>query len=201
MSRGAVFLDRDGTLNELVVDPISGTAESPLRVEDVRLIPGAAAAAHRLRAAGWALIGASNQPAAAKGTVPLRTLDAVQARVLELLSEAGVEFADFRICHHHPNGVVEGLAVACECRKPGPGMLLDGAAANGVDLGMSWTIGDTDGDVMAGRAAGTRTVLLENPASAHKRSGLAAPTATFADLASAASWLLSVGLVESPDGQ
>ncbi len=65
----AVFFDRDGVVNELVPDPVSGLPESPLDPEDVRLIPGAAAALRRLHDAGYLLVGISNQPAAAKGVV------------------------------------------------------------------------------------------------------------------------------------
>jgi D-glycero-D-manno-heptose 1,7-bisphosphate phosphatase len=193
--RRAVFLDRDGTLNELVPDPISGRPESPLRAADVELIAGAADAARRLQAAGWLLIGVSNQPAAAKGTATLHELAAVQARVVELLAREGVTFADFRICHHHPQAVVADLAGPCDCRKPNPGMLVAAAAAAEVTLASSWMIGDTDSDVLAGQAAGAQTVLLEHPGSAHKRKALISPTATFPELGSATTWILSNNLV------
>lgn len=185
MSGGAIFLDRDGTLNELVPDPISGKPESPLRVADVRLIPRAAEAAKRLIDVGWRLIGVSNQPAAAKGTVTLEELDRVQARVLELALAVGVEFEDFLTCRHHPQGVVPDLSRECDCRKPKPGLLLRAASTHAIDLSASWMIGDTDADVAAGTAAGCRTCLLENPQSRHKRLGLVTPTFTARDLESA----------------
>jgi D-glycero-D-manno-heptose 1,7-bisphosphate phosphatase len=190
VSAGAIFLDRDGTLNELVPDPVSGQPESPLHVGDVKLIPGAAQAAKRLSDAGWRLIGVSNQPAAAKGTVSLAELGQVQARVLKLTAGFGVEFDDFLVCHHHPNGVVIELSGECECRKPKPGLLLKAAAQHGIDLSASWMIGDTDADVLAGQAAGCHTVLLEHPASSHKRGGLVNPTAIAGNLADAASRIL-----------
>lgn len=187
---GAVFVDRDGVINELVPDPVSGRPESPLRAADVKLIPGAAAALARLAGAGRRLIGVSNQPAAAKGLITIDELDGVQARVLELLAAAGVEFDDFRLCRHHPDGVIEGLSGPCDCRKPAPGMLLDAARALAIDLGASWMIGDTDGDVLAGRAAGTRTILIEQPGSAHKRTGGARPDATAGGLPAAVDIIL-----------
>jgi D-glycero-D-manno-heptose 1,7-bisphosphate phosphatase len=165
----AVFLDRDGVLNDLVVDPVTGAPESPLTVEQVRLVPGAAAAAASLAHAGYALICVSNQPAAAKGTVSVRQLLAVHARVIDLLASDGVTLAASRICLHHEHGVVPGLGGPCDCRKPAPGMLLDAAASLELDLGISWMVGDTDADIAAGRAAGCRTVLIRNPASVHKR--------------------------------
>jgi D-glycero-D-manno-heptose 1,7-bisphosphate phosphatase len=188
----AVFLDRDGTLNKLVPDAGTRNAESPLVVEDVELIPGAADAARRLIDAGWVLVGATNQPAAAKGTASLDQLVAIQARVAQLLAAAGVDFIDFRMCTHHPHGVVPGLSGACDCRKPKPGLILQSASANDIDLSVSWMIGDTDADVAAGHAAGCKTILLENPASAHKRTGTVSPTATLPDLQAAASWILSI---------
>ncbi|MGE0068147.1 MAG: hypothetical protein AB7T48_12430, partial [Solirubrobacterales bacterium] len=73
--RPAAFLDRDGVLNALVPDPTSGHSESPLHPDDVQLLPGVASAARALAAAGFALVGVSNQPAAAKGTISLEQLE------------------------------------------------------------------------------------------------------------------------------
>ena len=181
--RRAAFIDRDGTIDELVPDPVSGKPEGPIHAHDVALIPGVAAALRDLSEAGWLLIGVSNQPAAAKAKASLEELAEVQARVLELLAAEGVRFDDFRLCMHHPAGVVPELTLDCDCRKPAPGMLLEAAGPLSVDLEESWMIGDTDSDVEAGRAAGCRTVLVEHEPSEHKRSGTAAPDATAPDLA------------------
>jgi len=184
--RRAAFLDRDGVLNALVPDPRSGQAESPLHVRDVRLLPGVATAAKRLAAADFALVGVSNQPAAAKGTIALEELLEVQARVLELLAAEGVAFDDFRLCLHHPEAVSADLRGPCACRKPAPGMLLEAASELELDLASSWMIGDTDSDIAAGRAAGCRTALVENPGSAHKRGGGETADLVAADLPAAA---------------
>jgi D-glycero-D-manno-heptose 1,7-bisphosphate phosphatase len=186
----AVFLDRDGVLNKLVPDRASGVAESPLRVEDVRLLPEVEASAARLARAGFVLVCVSNQPAAAKGLVSVEDLLAVHARVLELLARGGVELAGSRLCPHHPKGVVPELAGACGCRKPAPGMLLDAATSIGIDLRASWMVGDTDTDVGAGRAAGCGTLLIEYPGSKHKRQGGIRPDLRAADLPGAAELLL-----------
>jgi len=188
--RAAVFLDRDGVLNALVADPVSGRPESPLHPDDVVLLDGAAAAVRALAAAGLLLVGASNQPAAAKQTVELAQLEAVQARVVELLAQRGATLDDFRICWHHPDGADPVLGRVCDCRKPAPGMLLDAARAHGIDLAASWMVGDGDNDVAAGAAAGTRTVLIEHPPSAHKRSPASAPTLRAPDLPAAVAMLL-----------
>lgn len=187
----AVFVDRDGVINELVPDPLSGRPESPLRVADVRLVPGAAAALRGLADAGWRLVGVSNQPSAAKGLLSLTELHAIHARVLELLAAEGARFDDFRLCLHHPEGVVPELAGACDCRKPEPGMLLAAAHELGVELRRSWMVGDTDGDVEAGRAAGCRTILVEQSDSAHKRTAQLQPDAIVGNLTAAAGVILA----------
>ncbi len=188
--RRGVLLDRDGVLNELVPDRDGGEGESPLRVAEVRLVAGAAAAVRRLREEGYALACVTNQPAAAKAKASVAELQAIQRRVRDLLAAEGAQLDVWRMCLHHPDGVVPELSGPCDCRKPAPGMLLDAAAELGLDLSRSWMIGDTDADVLAGSAAGCRTVLIEHPASAHKRSPAASPDLQAADLADAVAQLL-----------
>lgn len=182
-----VFVDRDGVVNELIPDPLSGLPESPLRTEDVRLVSGVADALGTLREAGYFLACVTNQPSAAKGVVAVDQLLAVQARVEDLLGDVGVRFDAVRMCLHHPEGLVGDLTMACGCRKPEPGMLLSAAAELGADLAGSWMIGDTDADMIAGDAAGCRTVLVETPGSHHKREGRELSGERAADLASAVS--------------
>jgi D-glycero-D-manno-heptose 1,7-bisphosphate phosphatase len=145
----------------------------------------------RLSEGGFLLVGVSNQPAAAKGTVSVAQLQAVQARVDELLAAEGVRFDAFRICLHHPDGVVPDLSGDCDCRKPAPGMLLDAAGELGIDLASSWMIGDTDSDILAGTAAGCHTVLVEYGGSVHKRAGNARPDAVVPNLNAASASLFS----------
>jgi D-glycero-D-manno-heptose 1,7-bisphosphate phosphatase len=191
--RRAVFVDRDGVVNELVTDPVSGLPESPLDPDQVVLIRDAAPALVRLHQAGYLLVGVSNQPAAAKGVVGLDDLQRVQTRVLRLLEHEGVTFDSFELCFHHPHGAVTELTRTCGCRKPAPGMLLTAADELGLDLEGSWLVGDTDDDTRAASAAGCRTVLVENPGSLHKRTGSPSPWALAADLAAAADVILRDG--------
>jgi D-glycero-D-manno-heptose 1,7-bisphosphate phosphatase len=189
----AVFLDRDGVLNELVPDPFSGRPESPLDSEHVTLVPGAAAAVRTLQGAGYTVVGASNQPAAAKGAIEIEQLREVHSRVLELLRREGAQLDAFYVCFHHPDGLVPALARTCDCRKPSPGMLLAAAEELDIDLGASWIVGDSDNDVAAGRAAGCRTVLIENPASAHRRVLGTTPDAKAPDLTAAVRLIIDRG--------
>jgi D-glycero-D-manno-heptose 1,7-bisphosphate phosphatase len=187
--RRAVFLDRDGVLNKLVPDPRSGLPESPLRAEDITLIDGVPDALSALRGAGYLLVGVSNQPAAAKGVTSVEELQSVQARLVELLARAGVAFDRFALCFHHPEGSVPELTKTCGCRKPAPGLLTDALRDLSLDPEASWMIGDTDSDIAAGEAAGVRTILIANPASAHKR-GPSPATTTVVDLRAATDLIL-----------
>ncbi|HEV7528641.1 MAG TPA: HAD-IIIA family hydrolase [Solirubrobacteraceae bacterium] len=188
--RPAAFLDRDGVLNELVPDPASGDPESPLRITDVRLITGAAAAARELAEAGYLLVCVTNQPAAAKGVVTVAQLHAIHGHVLELLDREGARIGASRLCMHHPLANVPSLSGPCDCRKPEPGMLLDAATALGLDLAASWMFGDSETDVTAGQRAGCHTALIENRDSAHRRSGDVRPDLCARDLAEAVARVL-----------
>jgi D-glycero-D-manno-heptose 1,7-bisphosphate phosphatase len=169
----AVFLDRDGLINELVEDSVSGLPESPSRAEDVRLAPDAVEALRTLRGLAVPLIVVSNQPNAAKGKNTLEELEAVHEAVVGLLDDAGLSIDDYRYCYHHPDGTHPELGRACSCRKPEPGLILE--AASGLDLARSWVVGDSDVDIEAGRRAGCRTILVEVPGSAHRRSANVRP--------------------------
>jgi len=182
-----VFIDRDGVINRGVMDDEVDQFESPYTPDDVALEDRAVEGLRMLGALRVPLIVASNQPAAAKGRVSLADLWAVHQRVVELLGDEGVVLADWRYCFHHPQGKVPQLSGPCPCRKPLPGLLRAAAQRHCIDLRRSWMIGDTDRDVGAGRAAGTRTVLVENPRSAHKRGGEAGESFLAPDLAAAAS--------------
>ena len=190
--RRAVFLDRDGVLNDPALDPVDGRFESPLRAEDVVLAEGAIEGCRMLRDAGFLLLVASNQPAAAKAKATREQLREVHERVVALLADGGVSIDDWRYCLHHPQASVPELrGDPCGCRKPAPGMLLELARAHAVDLKASWMVGDSDADIDAGIAAGCRTALIEHPASAHRRTGRCAPAALAPNLSPAAAFICS----------
>jgi histidinol-phosphate phosphatase family protein len=143
----AVFLDRDGTLLHLVPylkDP-----------ERARLYDGVGEALRRLREAGARLVVVTNQSGVARGLMTRRDVAALHRRLEELLAEEGVRLDRIEVCYDHPD-----YTRACDCRKPEPGMLLRAARKLGIDLAGSWTIGDHGSDLVAGRAAGTRTALV-----------------------------------------
>jgi D-glycero-D-manno-heptose 1,7-bisphosphate phosphatase len=187
VSGRAVFLDRDGVINDPVMDPVDGRPESPLRAQDVVLAPGAVAGLQVLAATGLPLIVVSNQPAAAKGKATDGDLRAVHERVVALLGAEGVAIGDWRYCFDHPDAL-DPARRGCACRKPRPGMLHDAARDHGLDLPRCWIVGDTDADVGAGHAVGATTILVEHPGTAHRRSPEvgAAADAAVSDLTAAA---------------
>jgi histidinol-phosphate phosphatase family protein len=152
--RPAVFLDKDGT----VVEDLPYNVDPAL----VRLAPGAAEALARLRRAGFALVLVSNQPGVALGRFPATALAAVDGRLRELLAPHGAALDAAYYCPHAPDSGRQGEAIGCSCRKPAPGLLFRAAREHGLHLRRSWMIGDILNDVEAGRAAGCRTILLDN---------------------------------------
>jgi D-glycero-D-manno-heptose 1,7-bisphosphate phosphatase len=198
MSRPAVFLDRDGVLVELVLDPVDHRPEGPLRAGDVRLAAGAVAGIRALADAGVLLVVASNQPAAAKGKTTTSELTRIHERTVALLAAERLAIEDWRYCLHHPHATEPALRATCACRKPRPGMLLDAAADHDIDLARSWMVGDADTDVAAGRAAGAGTVLIAHPSSTHRRGGEAAADVEVRNLAEAAAFLLPQRQLRSP---
>ena len=191
MSKRAVFLDRDGVLNELVLNPKNGEHESPHDPADVCMMPGAASAAKKLQDAGFAIFIVSNQPSFAKGKTTLENIHAIAHGVESQLSAAGVTILRAYYCYHHPDGTVPPYSGACRCRKPKPQFLFDARDEFGIDLARSWMVGDQDSDVECGRRAGCRTVAVANPFSAQRRPGAEEPTLVAFDLADAAAKIIA----------
>ena len=159
----AIFLDRDGTINEMVYDETHGLLDSPRRPEQVSLIPGAAEFMCRARNAAYKLVVVTNQPGIAKGTLTLAELDAVNQRLAELLAAEGAHWDALYFCPHHPQGrpgFSSPYVMDCECRKPKPGLLLRAATDLNLDLTASWMIGDGLNDIQAGNVAGCQTLLV-----------------------------------------
>lgn len=150
--RPAVFLDRDGCLNEEM-----GYLNHPARV---RLLPGAARAVSRLNRAGVAAVVATNQAGIARGYFSAEVLEAVNREVVRQLAAEGAHLDGFYVCPHHPTEGEPPYRVRCDCRKPAPGLLLRAARDLDLDLGASVMVGDKPSDVAAGQAAGAAGVLV-----------------------------------------
>ena len=152
MPREAVFLDRDGTIIEEV-----NYLSSP---ELVRLIPGAAGAIRTWNDAGVLVVVVTNQAGVARGYFPESRVREVHEHLSELLAEHGAHIDAYFHCPHHPTEGVGEYRVACNCRKPKPGLLLTASRELDIDLSRSWMIGDKLCDAEAGAAAGCRTMLV-----------------------------------------
>jgi D-glycero-D-manno-heptose 1,7-bisphosphate phosphatase len=159
--RRAVFLDRDGVINRNVLNPATGEWESPLTADDFEFVSGAIDGLRDLQAAGFLLFLVSNQPNYAKGKSSFEALRSIHEKFLLGLTQAGIEFARFYYCFHHPHGNIVGYSGPCECRKPSPHFLLRARAEFDVDIARSWMIGDRPTDVACGKAAGTKTIFID----------------------------------------
>lgn len=142
----AVFLDRDGVLNAPEVR--AGKPYPPSSVEAMVVLPGAVDATRALKAAGFRLVVVTNQPDVRTGRQPVAVMDGIHARLRALMP-----LDDIRVCLHVDED-------RCHCRKPLPGMLLEAARCDGIDLEASYMVGDRWRDIEAGRAAGCRTILV-----------------------------------------
>jgi D-glycero-D-manno-heptose 1,7-bisphosphate phosphatase len=190
--RPAVFLDRDGVVNDMWYDRDHGRLDSPRRPSHLRRADGAVEGMRLLRRQGWPLVIVSNQPGLAKGTLTAAALSRLTDVLVRRLDEQGVRLAALYYCPHHPAGRRRSLRVGCDCRKPAPGLILRAARDLGLDPRSSWMVGDGVNDVVAGHRAGCRTVWIgrwkcEN-CQAFAAAGVPAP-ARAADLHEAARYI------------
>lgn len=152
----AIFLDRDGTINKYVAF---------LRnIDDFDLIDGVSDAIRAINNSGYLAIVVTNQPVIARGEVTFGELDEIHNKMETLLGYDGAYLDGIYFCPHHPHkgydGEVPELKIDCDCRKPKPGMLLQAAEEFNIDLSLSWMIGDSENDILAGKAAGCKTGLI-----------------------------------------
>jgi D-glycero-D-manno-heptose 1,7-bisphosphate phosphatase len=183
MPNRAVFLDRDGVLNEPIVR--DGKPYPPHRIEDFRLLPGVEGACASLRAAGFRLIVATNQPDVGRGQLAREVVEKMHARLRELLPIDRIE-----VCYD-PGG-----ERTSPFRKPKPGMLLHSAELLGIDLQSSYMVGDRWRDIDCGHAAGCRTVFIDRGYFETLREQ---PDLRAADLPSAAMLILSDAKSRDPN--
>ena len=151
MSNCAVFLDRDGTINE---DP--GYLGEP---SNVKLFPGTAKALADLKLKlNCKLIVISNQSGIARGLITKQMVESVNDRINELLLEEHTSIDAFYYCPYHPD---YNSDEECECRKPSPKLVFDAVKEHQIDITKSYFVGDTAADIICGFNAGLKTVLVE----------------------------------------
>ena len=150
--RPAVFFDRDGTLNEEV--------EFLTAPEQLRLIAGAGRAVRAVNESGFLAFVISNQSGIARGLFTEADLIPIHAKFRKELAESGARIDKIYYCPHHPTAGIPPYRVDCDCRKPRPGMLHRAVKEMGVDLSRSYVIGDRIVDLLAGRSAGAKGILV-----------------------------------------
>lgn len=143
----AVFLDRDGVLNRAVIH--DGKPYPPSRLGELEILPGTLITLKRLADHGYCLIGVTNQPDVARGIQSRKTVETLNA---ELLIRLPVR--EIYVCYHDDSD-------NCDCRKPKPGLILRAAEKYGLDLSLSWMVGDRWKDIAAGQAAGLKTIFVD----------------------------------------
>jgi D-glycero-D-manno-heptose 1,7-bisphosphate phosphatase len=144
----AVFLDRDGVINANLER--NGKPVAPTNLAEFQIFPRAANAVRRLKDAGFLIVVATNQPDVRTGLTPKATMDAMHDEIRRQMP-----IDDFSICLHVD-------ADNCACRKPKPGLILAAAEKYNIDLDSSYIVGDRWRDVLAGQAAGCRTIFIDH---------------------------------------
>jgi D-glycero-D-manno-heptose 1,7-bisphosphate phosphatase len=162
MKRRAVFLDRDGVINQMVYHPEFGTLDSPANPDEFELVPGAAEAIRRLNQLELLVVVVSNQPGIAKGKFTADLLQAVKVKMERAVEAEGGSLNGIYYCLHHPEALLPEYRVRCRCRKPEPGLLFQAADDLQIDLSRSYMVGDGITDMSAGRAAGTTAILVSS---------------------------------------
>ena len=184
--QAAVFLDRDGTINEDV-----GYLADPDRM---RLLPGAARAIARLNQAGLPVVVVTNQSGVARGLIDPAALPRIHARLAGLLAMEGARLDGLYVCPHYPFGTRTEFVRTCRCRKPATGMIDQAAVDLGLDASRSCMVGDKLSDMELGRAVGAATVLVRTGEGADLEArwpaACAPPDHVATDLADAVDWIL-----------
>lgn len=145
----AVFLDRDGVINRALEH--GGGPLPPASLAEFEILPEVPAACAKLKAAGFLLVVATNQPDVGRGTLKREVVMQMNANMTAQLPIDRVE-----VCFHPGKGLSD-----CDCRKPKPGMLLRAAGELRIDIAKSWMVGDRWRDVDCGHAAGCKTIFID----------------------------------------
>jgi D-glycero-D-manno-heptose 1,7-bisphosphate phosphatase len=170
----AVFLDRDGVLNQAIVS--DGKPGAPRKIDEFLILPDAASCLEKLKRAGFALIVVTNQPDVARGLLSMAAVDEMHRQL-----RSALPVDDVLVCIHSE-------ADQCRCRKPLPGLLIEAQRKYGLDLSGSFLIGDRWKDVDAGNAAGCKSVFIDYGYREH--APLTEPSIVVSSLREAVDWIV-----------
>ncbi len=149
----AVFLDRDGTINREV--------DNLRTVSELKILAGASRAIATLNKLGFLVIMITNQPVVGRGWITEKELDAIHAVLIKRLAEKGAVIDAIYYCPHHPKANLRKYRLQCRCRKPNAGMIKSAVKKYKIDLKKSFVIGDSTRDILAGKRAKMKTILVE----------------------------------------
>lgn len=179
--RQAVFLDRDGTINE--------ERDYLFRCEDFKFISGVPQAIKRLNDADFFVVVVTNQSGVARGYYTENDVEHLHAFIQQQLCAIGAHIDAFYYCPHHPTKGLGQYKQDCCCRKGEPGMLLQAAKEHSIDLKKSFIVGDKLADVEAGMAAGCRPLLVLTGYGAQQQFLVPQATTICADLTAAVKFI------------
>jgi D-glycero-D-manno-heptose 1,7-bisphosphate phosphatase len=174
MHRRAVFLDRDGVINESIV--LDGKPCPPATIDETVLVSDASEALKQLKQLGFLLIVATNQPDVRRGTTSRENVEEIHGFLRSQLP-----LDDFFVCYHDDRD-------DCSCRKPLPGLVFQAAVQHEIELRSSYFIGDRWRDIDAGAVAGCRTILIHR--SYNERSSAFVPDTVVSSLTEAVDWIV-----------
>jgi D,D-heptose 1,7-bisphosphate phosphatase len=180
----AIFLDRDGTLNAL-----NGYISS---VDQIELLEGVPEAIRKLNNTGFLSICITNQPVIARGEASISDVNLINYKMQDMLGHEGAYLDGIYFCPHHPDsgysGEIPALKINCSCRKPNTGLIEEAIKVFDIDRANSWFIGDSSSDVLAGKNAGLKTILLLTGSAGRDGKYACHPDYTFYDLNEAVDW-------------
>ena len=160
----AVFVDRDGVINEIVWNDDIEQLDSPMKVSQFSFLPDVVSALRIFKEKGYYIFIVTNQPGAAKGKTDLKTLYDINTYMIDGLAEEGVEIDDLFMCPHYPKEMAltkeKFLIKKCNCRKPEPGLIYRAMRKYSIDMQGSFMIGDSCSDVVAGSSVGLMTIFI-----------------------------------------
>lgn len=156
----AVFLDRDGVINELIYYRDMGMVDSPFTVKQFRLLPDSREAINIINRLNFKAIVVSNQPGIARGHFSEETLTLMNIKMKRQLARLDAFLDGIYYCFHDPKGKNRRYRKVCNCRKPKPGLLIKASKDFDIDLSRSYMIGDELTDIQAGRSVSCKTILL-----------------------------------------
>ena len=156
----AVLLDRDGVINQPILNPATNEYEAPFKAEDFKLFDGVLKSLQTLQELKYKLFVITNQPDYAKGKATLENLINVHKKMEEIFKNNKIDFSEYYYCYHHPQGIVKEYAIKCKCRKPGNLFLKEAKLKYNLDMASSWIVGDRDTDIFCGQSMNVKTILI-----------------------------------------